>query len=58
MKTTSTFKFPRHYKYLLSTMTNRHERSAYKRALIDAVVFAQEQERRVGKGDKSNHGDE
>jgi len=39
-------------------MTNRHERSAYKRALIDAVVFAQEQERRVGKGDKSNHGDE
>ena len=58
MKTTSTYKFPRHYKYLLSTIADKHQRGAYKRALIDAMMYAQEQERRVGKGDKSNHGDE
>lgn len=58
MKPTSSFKFPRRYKYLLATITDRHERGAYKRALIQATLYAQEQERRVGKGDKANYNDE
>lgn len=58
MKPTSSFKFPRHYKYQLATITDKHERGAYKRALIQAILYAQDQERRVGKGDKANHNDE
>jgi hypothetical protein len=58
MKTTSSFKFPRHYKYLLATITDKHQRGVYKRSLIQATLYAQEQERRVGKGDRANHNDE
>lgn len=52
-KPNSSFKFPRAQKYIMSTITDRHERAAYKRSIIQGILSAQDQERKVGKGDKA-----
>lgn len=57
LKSTATFKFPRAQKYIMSTIVCPHERGAYKRSIIQGILYAQEQERRLGKGDKSNKDD-
>lgn len=49
MKPSSTFKFPRQYKTLLSTIVDPHQRGLYKKALVEAVLYAQHQERTPSK---------
>lgn len=59
MKPTSTFKLPRRYKYMIALMNKTDEqRHSHKRAMVQATLYAQEQERRVGKGDKASYNDE
>jgi hypothetical protein len=57
MKPTATFKFPRQYKTLLSTIADPHERGVYKKALIEAILYAQQQERTSSKP-RGNSNDE
>lgn len=52
-KPNSSFKFPRAQKYIMSTIVCPHERGAYKRSIIQGILYAQDQERKVGKGDKA-----
>lgn len=49
MKPNANFKFPRQYKTLLSTIVDPHQRGVYKKALIEAVLYAQQQERTPSK---------
>jgi len=49
MKPNSTFKFPRQYKTLLSTIVDPHQRGVYKKALVEAILYAQQQERTTSK---------
>ena len=53
-KPTASFKFPRSQKYILATIACPHERGAYKRSIIQAILYAQDQERKVGKSDKQS----
>jgi hypothetical protein len=45
MKATSTFKMPRHLKTRLSMIRDPKQRSEHKKSLIEAILFAQLQER-------------
>lgn len=59
MKPTSSFKFPKQYKCMIALMNKTNEqRHSHKRAMIEALLYAQEQERRVGKSDKVAHNDD
>jgi hypothetical protein len=55
MKPTSSFKFPKYYKARMASIVDKEQRNSYKRAMISALLYAQEQERRLGKSDKSNN---
>ena len=53
MKPTSTFKLPKQQKCMIALMNKTDEqRHSHRRSIIQALLFAQEQERRLGKGDK------
>lgn len=59
MKPTSSFKFPKRAKCMIALMNKTDEqRHSHKRAIIQAMLYAQEQERKVGRGDKVAHNDE
>lgn len=59
LKPTSSFKFPKQYKCMIALMNKTDEqRHSHKRAMIQAILYAQDQERRVGKGDKATQHDD
>lgn len=59
MKPTSSFKFPKRFKCMIALMNKTDEqRHSHRRALIEAILYAQEQERKVGKGDRAAQHDD
>lgn len=59
MKPTSSFKMPKHYKCMIALMNKTDEqRNSHRRAIVEALLYAQEQERKVGKGDKATQHDD
>lgn len=58
MKATSSFKLPRHVKTRLATIADPHQRGLIRRSMIDAIMTAQEQDRRSTRGDKASRNDD
>ncbi len=57
MKPTSSFKMPRYLKVRLATIADAHHRGAIKRSLVEALLYAQEQERTLANKKASRNDD-
>lgn len=57
MKSNSSFKMPRHMKVRLSTIADAHVRGSIKRSLVEALLYAQDQERTLANKKASRNAD-
>lgn len=57
MKSNSSFKMPRHMKVRLSTIADAHMRGSIKRSLVEALLYAQDQERTLANKKASRNAD-